>query len=246
MVYVPPPPLLVVRSHDPARRRRAFALLVLAWLVSVALAAGGLLLLRGEVAAIGSSAAIEQLKQQNIRLEQRVAVLDRAEQVARAAAADLQQSLRDRQEQISALRADLGFYSRLTGSGVRREGLAVQAVRLVAGSQPRVYNFTITITQNLKAGQVANGRARVSVAGVQGGKLATLAWADLAPDQERDGLAFSFKYFQQLKGVLMLPAGFTPNRIHAEAEAGADMGRTEQDFAWSDALSTPEVADVQP
>jgi hypothetical protein len=44
----------------------------------------------------------------------------------------------------------------------------------------------------------------------------------------------------------MLPAGFTPNRIRAEADAGGEMGRAEQDFAWADALTTPEIADVQP
>jgi hypothetical protein len=245
MVHVPPPPLLVVRSHDPAQRRRAGAFIVLGWLVSVALAAGALLMLREHISDAGALAQLDVLRKENAALQQRVAVLDRGAQVARAATADLQQTLRDRQEQISALRADLGFYSRLTGSGTRREGLAVQAVRLTPAAEPRVYNFSITITQNLKAGQIASGQAQLSVTGVQAGKLATLDWPELAPNQDHDGLAFSFKYFQQLKGTLMLPAGFMPNRIHAEADAGGTMGRAEQDFAWSDALTTPEVADVQ-
>jgi hypothetical protein len=101
------------------------------------------------------------------------------------------------------------------------------------------------VTQNLKAGQGASGRARVSVVGILVGKLATLNWSELASDQDREGLAFSFKYFQQLKGALMLPEGFIPNRIHVEADAGADIGRAEQNFAWSDAMTTPEVTDVQ-
>jgi hypothetical protein len=101
------------------------------------------------------------------------------------------------------------------------------------------------VTQNLKAGQLASGHARVSVTGIQAGKLVTLGWGEVAPNQDSDGLAFAFKYFQQLKGALMLPAGFTPNRIHAEADAGGEMGRAEQDFAWSEALTIPEIADVQ-
>jgi hypothetical protein len=245
MVYVPPPPLLVVRSHDPARRWRGAALLVLAWLVSVALATTAVLLLRDNLSALGVAAGGEKSRKENASLQQRIAVLERSEQVARAANTDLQQVLRDRQEQISALRADLGFYSRLTGNNTRREGLAVQAVHLAATVEPRVYNFTITVTQNLKAGQGASGRARVSVVGILVGKLATLNWSELASDQDREGLAFSFKYFQQLKGALMLPEGFIPNRIHVEADAGADIGRAEQNFAWSDAMTTPEVTDVQ-
>jgi hypothetical protein len=211
----------------------------------VALATGTVLLLRDHLSVLGDAAVSEQSRKESAGLQQRIAVLERSEQVARAANADLQQVLRDRQEQISALRADLGFYSRLTGNNTRREGLAVQAVHLAAAAEARVYNFTITVTQNLKAGQSASGRARVSVVGIQGGKLATLAWTELASNQDREGLAFSFKYFQQLKGALMLPEGFMPNRIHVEADAGADMGRAEQDFAWSEALTTPEITDVQ-
>lgn len=244
MVYVPPPPLLVVRSHDPRRWRR-WLLTVLAWLASAAFAALAALFVRDRLASASDRTEVDGLQRQNSELQQRIAVLERSEQVARAANADLQQVLRDRQEQIWALRADLGFYSRLTGTNARREGLTVQGVHLAAATEPRVYNFTITITQNLKAGQLASGRARASVTGVRDGKLATLGWTDLASHQDGEGLAFSFKYFQQLKGTLMLPQGFTPNRIRVEADAGGEMGRAEQDFAWADALATPEVTDVQ-
>jgi uncharacterized protein DUF6776 len=245
MVYVPPPPLLVVRSHDPGGRWRRVMLVAGAWLVSAALAALGALFVRDRIVSASDRAEVDDLHRHASELQQRIAVLERSEQVARAANADLQQVLRDRQEQIWALRADLGFYSRLTGTNARREGLTVQAVHLAAASDPRVYNFTITITQNLKAGQLASGRARASVTGVRDGKLTTLGWADLASHQDGEGLAFSFKYFQQLRGTLMLPQGFTPNRIRVEADAGGDMGRAEQDFAWAEALATPEVTDVQ-
>ena len=77
------------------------------------------------------------------------------------------------------------------------------------------------------------------------GKLATLNWTNWPRIRIAKAWRFSFKYFQQLKGALMLPEGFMPNRIHVEADAGADIGRAEQDFAWSDALTTLEVTDVQ-
>ena len=245
MVYVPPPPLLVVRSHDPSRRWRARSMLALAWLATAALAAAGALWLHERTASSAGQAQVDALHEQNGALQQRISVLERSEQVARSANSDLQQVLRDRQEQIWALRADLGFYSRLTGTTARREGLTVQGVHLAAAGEPRVYNFTITVTQNLKAGQLASGRARASVTGVRDGKLATLGWTDLSAHADGEGLAFSFKYFQQLKGTLMLPQGFTPNRIRVEADAGGEMGRAEQDFAWAEALATPEISDVQ-
>src|ERR1700739_306674 len=135
MVYVPPPPLLVVRSHDPARHWRAVAAVALGWLASVAVAAAAVVLLREHIAVNAGQEVVARLTRDDGDLRQRVAVLERSEQVARAANADLQQVLRDRQEQISALRADLGFYARLTGSGARREGLAVQGLHLGAAAE---------------------------------------------------------------------------------------------------------------
>jgi hypothetical protein len=244
MANVPPPPTLVVNAHDPALQRRRYLLVALLWLASMIVAAALAHYLRERFTSSSASVALDRSYLDNAQLQQRIAILERSEQVARAANADLQQSLHDRQEEIAGLRADLGFFSRLTGS-TRREGLTVQGVHLQGAGESRVYNFTITLTQNLKAGEVAAGHVRVSISGVKENKLATLGWDDVAPDQDHAGVAFSFKYFQQLKGALMLPEGFAPNRIHIEADAGGDMGRADQDVAWTDALATSEISDVQ-
>jgi hypothetical protein len=245
MVKVPPPPVLVVRPQHSARRWRWWLLGALVWLASLALA----LALQHETGDLGLRAELAGAKQESETLRKRIAVLERSEQVARAAYTDLQQSLRDRQEEIAALRADLAFYSRLTNAG-KLEGLNVHGVHLKPGSAPRVYNFTVTLTQTLKSGQIASGRVRLGINGVRGGKLTALAWSELAPNQDGAGVPFAFKYFQQVSGTLMLPEGFTPNRIRVEADASGDMGRAEQEFAWADALAEPgtdttEVSDVQ-
>ncbi|MBS0570527.1 MAG: hypothetical protein JSS28_07965 [Proteobacteria bacterium] len=242
MAKVLPPPILVVRTQRPARRwRLAFAVVAL-WLASLA----GAMALQHWLVGVGEQFSAHAAQKDRDALLQKVAIAQRAEQVARAANVDLQQSLRDRQEEIAGLRADLAFYSRLTDGRSKPEGLAVHGVRLIAAATSGVYNFTVTLTQTLKSGQIASGRVKVSVDGVRAGRLATLAWPDLAPNQDVAGVPFSFKYFQQVAGTVMLPAGFSPNRIHVEADAGGDMGRADQDFAWSDALGNQESADVQP
>ena len=239
MVKVPPPPVLVVRPQRTDRRWLRALVVAGVWLASLALAQ---VLLR-QAGTLADHAALASAKKEQDALLQRIAVLERSEQVARAANGDLQQSLRDRQEEIAALRADLAFYSRLTNGG-RLEALSVHGVHLQAGAAPRVYNFSVTLTQTLKSGQIASGRVRLSVNGVQGGKLTALGWGEIAPNQEGSGLAFSFKYFQQISGTLMLPEGFTPNRIRVEADAGGEMGRADQEFTWADALVEQEVSDV--
>lgn len=242
MANVTPPPVYVVRAQESSRGR--YYLFGVLWLGTILLAAGTERWLSQRSLATGESAAAHETAQKMDELQQRIAVLERSEQVARAANLDLQQNLRDRQEEIAGLRADLAFYSRLTGGGTKREGLSVQGLHLASAANARVYNFTLTLTQTLKGGQTVSGRARVSVNGVLGGKLTTLPWSELASNQDSGGVQFSFKYFQQLNGSLMLPEGFTPNRIRVDAEGGGESGHTEREFAWSEALSNPEVPDV--
>ena len=237
-----PSPSLVIRQHDPAQQRRRRWLLALVWLVS--------LLLVGALAAhfaprtpdqrrIARLAAVEQ---DNAELKTRVAVLTRSEQVAKGALSDVQQTLRERDEEIEALRADLAFYGRLVG-GNRREGLAVHALRVQPVKASLAWNFTVTLTQNFKRGREVKGRLSLGVEGVADGKLKTLDWNVLAQGKDSAGIEYGFKYFQQVNGTIMLPAGFAPNRVVVRADG--DGGRVEQDFAWKDAIKGEESDDVR-
>jgi hypothetical protein len=102
MAKVLPPPILVVRAQRPARRWRwAFAVALL-WLASLA----GALVLQNWLVGVGEHLSAASAQKDHDAQLQKVAIAERAEQVARAANADLQQSLRDRQEEIAGLRAD--------------------------------------------------------------------------------------------------------------------------------------------
>jgi hypothetical protein len=175
-------------------------------------------------------------------LKARIAMLERSEQVAKAAVGDLQQTLRDREEEIESLRSDLAFYGRLVGGG-KREGLAVHVLKVSKLANSQAWNFVATLTQNFKRGQDTSGRITLAVEGVQNGKLTTLDWAALTQGQNPSGIEYGFKYFQQVNGTIMLPAGFQPNRVRVRAEG--DGGHVEQDFAWGDAIKGEEGDDVR-
>jgi len=241
MAKVLPPPVLIVRPRRAQRRWRTALLLGLAWAASLL----AITLLQQRFGVLADQTALVQSGKQRDDLLNQLAVARRGEQVATMANGELQQNLRDRQEEIAGLRADLAFYSRLTDGHSKPEGLSVHGIHLKAGASAHVYNFTVTLTQTLKSGEVSSGHVRVGVSGVRAGKLVTLGWGEVAPNQDTAGLPFSFKYFQQVAGTLMLPDDFTPNRILVEAGAGSDNGRAEQEFAWNDALSAQEFADVQ-
>lgn len=169
-----------------------------------------------------AQAEIEVLKQQ-------VATLSRSDQISRAANVEVQETLAERDEEIAALRADVEFYERLVGATGQRRGLNVHSAEF----QPEAggsWRYGITLTQNLNRGAISSGRLRFAVEGVAAGELKTLDWgtlrqADGAPAQE-----YSFRYFQKLEGSIVLPAGFTPQRVRVSLEGGA--GRTEATVPW--------------
>lgn len=241
------PPRFVVRTlGDAASERRKRLVLAGAWVVSAVFA--GLLgwALAGHGPAIvADRGATRSLKADNEDLRQQVANLERATQVADIAAKELKRNLAERDEEISGLRTDLAFYSRLVGGEGQRDGLKIQGARAVpvAGS-PHAWNLTVTLTQNARRGDIVKGTLRIAIEGIQGTKVGTLEGPALGQAATSNGLPFSFKYFQQVQSSFTLPADFKPTRLRIVAGVSGDDAVTGT-VAWTDATRNDEVTHVQ-
>ncbi len=179
-----------------------------------------------EARADGQQALVRQLRQ-------RIATLGRSDQISREANRELQETLAQRDEEIAGLRADVAFYERLVGATGQRRGLSVHDVDL-AQEADGTWRYTVTLTQNLNRGAISKGALTLQVEGMQAGKLATLAWGDLLQDAKAAPQPFAFRYFQQLEGSLLLPAGFTPRRLTVRLQADG-VGGVERAFGWDEA-----------
>ena len=170
-------------------------------------------------------------KKQIEQLEQRAATLSRSDQISRDANRDLQTALAERDEELAGLRADVAFFERFVGATGQRRGLTVHELKLQPQTE-QAWHFTATLTQNLNRGAVNAGRLLVSIEGTRAGKLQRLAWSDLRQQADAPGLPYSFKYFQQVEGDLVLPADFQPVRVTARLvpQNGAAV---EQSFTWA-------------
>lgn len=173
---------------------------------------------------------LDQARQAEARLKQDLVNAKRAEFITRSANQSIQQSLADKDEQIAGLRADMDFYTRLVGSGGRRHGLSVHNAEFSPGVD-YVWHYTITLTQNINRGGLTSGQMFFSIDGVIAGKLKTLEWSQLLQKANAPGHPFSFRYFQQLEGDIMLPAGFTPQRVRVNVSG--QFGKQEQRFNWT-------------
>jgi len=212
--------------------RMAFVLLVLA-----ALAFGGWGLWR----AYGPTPANagERLREATARidaLEQEAATLKRSDQISRQANADLQGTLAERDEEIAGLRADVAFYERFVGATGQRHGLTVHELKLEPQRDPQLWHFVATLTQNLNRGAVNSGHLLLSVEVSDAGRMQKLAWGALRQQQNAPGIEYSFKYFQQVEGDLVLPAGVKPVRVIARLVPSSGAA-VEQSFTWGDATA---------
>ena len=232
-----PPPRFVVRLDGGIGQRQRWLLLGVAWLVSLLLVG----LVVGWLTQQATPAAADH-RQQNALLaqiddlKQQVANLQRASQVNDIATRSLRGTLTQREEEISGLRADLGFYSRLVSGDSARTGIKVQEIKLQPIANSRGWNFTLSLTQNAKRNDEITGNARVSVEGLTGNKVTQLDWAALGDASQKDGVAFRFMYFEQLHGTIVLPANFRPTRVRVVVQAAGNPPVT-RTVAWSDALS---------
>ena len=173
-------------------------------------------------------------------LEQQVATLSRSDQISRDANRDLQGTLAERDEEIAGLRADVAFYERFVGSTAKRHGLTVHQLKL----QPQApatgaWHFTATLTQNLNRGAVNRGTLTLAVEGTRNGKLQQLDWAELRQGSTAPGVDYSFKYFQEVEGDILLPEGLQPIRVVVRLDPARGAG-VEQSFNWEEATAKPQ------
>lgn len=222
--------------QPPADRRR---LLVIGgiWLLSLVLAVLGGCWMSTPRDAQGqrlqaAEKRAEALQAQLTELRQKQATLEASDRISRAANTEVQSSLAERDEEIAGLRADVAFYERLVGSTSQRKGLNTHSIEF-SPEAAGTWQYTAVLTQNLNRGAISRGQMRFTVEGVKNGKLATISWDDLHQRSKVPGQDYSFRYFQQLTGSVMLPADFTPQRVRVTLGSGT--GGTTQVFDWKQA-----------
>lgn len=181
------------------------------------------------------------LREQVEALRQEVATLSRSDQVSREANRDLQLMLAERDEEVSALRADVAFYERLVGSTSQRRGLTVHGLRLQSQGGG-AWHFTATLTQTLNRAAVSSGTLTVQIEGSRDDTLERLGWNDLRQSEDAPGVDYSFKYFQQVEGDLLVPEDFKPLRVIVRL-APPRGPAVEESFTWAEATAaTPRSA----
>ena len=178
---------------------------------------------------------LDTLKQRLDRSQAREAVLAREADVLRRANRLLREEETARQAELDSMQSELDFYRRLAGTGGTQSGLDVYRAELMTTASERVFQFVLTLTQNIRRASIISGHARIDVEGTLDDRPVTLYWSQLGGDEPEP--TFRFKYFQQLEGYLSLPENFMPIRLVVTLEAEDTRSPVQHGYDWNALLS---------
>ena len=177
---------------------------------------------------------IESLDQRIAELEQEVALHETHREIDREAYKEVEGSLLDLQAKIQEQRDAIAFYRGIVSPADGRPGLRVQDFRLTRGAEEREFNLRLVLVQAMKHDRKVSGNVALTVEGSEGGETRSYALTDLLPADADKAWPFSFRYFQDFDRLIVLPDGFTPERVRVEVRSRTkSISSIEESFAWA-------------
>ncbi|ADE16590.1 conserved hypothetical protein [Nitrosococcus halophilus Nc 4] len=179
--------------------------------------------------ALSSQEQLPHLQQENIRLRERLARLQRELEVEQHARADLSANLVNLQDEILGLKRQLATYKGLVKS-LEEKGLHIQDLTLSKTATERLLHYRLVLTQGRRVDRLTQGQVHLAIQGVLDGKPARLGLDTLSKGIP---LMFKFKYFQILEGELLLPRNFKPTQVKVALIPKDNPSQlVEQTFDW--------------
>jgi hypothetical protein len=176
------------------------------------------------------SAGNDKLSAANKVLSERVAVLETANKVDQEAYRQIENELAALQSRILQQQEDIEFYRGIVGEDGGSQ-LRIQSFRVLPGMQEGVYELRLVLAQALRAGRDIRGKVELQLEGSLNGEVQGLGLTELGADET--ALRYDFRYFQDLKVAIVLPAGFEPQRMQISVRPRDKNAETvEEFFVW--------------
>lgn len=181
---------------------------------------------------------IEGLEEEIVALKQEVALIETHREIDREAYRAVEASLASLQAKIQEQRDAIAFYRGIVSPADGESGLRVQDLRLTRGTAEREFNVRLVLVQVMKHDRKVTGDVSLSIAGSQDGVDIVYDFKDLTTAEADTTWPFSFRYFQDFNRQLVLPNGFTPERIRVEVRSKTrSIQSVEESYAWATSQS---------
>jgi len=154
-------------------------------------------------------AQLRDLEKRNRELRETLARVERQLQIDHVAYQELDTALVESTRKLAELKEELSFYRSIVSPRQGERGLQVKELDLDAAGDGNRYRYRLVLIQAMGNKKMVKGKVSFSVEGVRNGTEEVI---DVEPENGAS-LAVSFRYFQDLRGVLRLPDDFLPTRI---------------------------------
>ena len=173
------------------------------------------------------------LEQEIITLKQEIELHQTHREIEREAYKEIETSLGNLENKIQEQRDAIAFYRGIISPADGGKGLRVQDFKLSKGKEDRQYNLRLVLVQVKQHDRSVKGSVDVKFEGEQDGVAKTYTLKELSTPDTDTSWPFAFRYFQNFNRQLILPVGFSPERINIEVRSRtksvAGMKRT---FIW--------------
>ena len=167
-------------------------------------------------------------------LKEAVAMLETDQGVDRVSYKEVEANLVTLQAKIQEQSNAIAFYRGIVSPADGAAGLRVQDLRLTRASTERSYIVRLVLVQSLQHDRKVSGDVGLIVEGMQDGSETTYNYSQLLSAEATSDWAFSFRYFQDFDREIVLPDGFTPERIKIEVRSKTrSISSVEESFAWT-------------
>ena len=180
---------------------------------------------------------IFQLGKANSELREKYTVLEKSISIDRQAYDNVDTSLKDLQDELLELKAQVAFYRGIVSPKETASGLHITSLKFSTIDNKNSYRFKLVLSQLKNNQNLVRGKARLLIDGVINGEHKQLNLSDMSGG-DLAGLKLHFKYFQTLEGDVVLPEGFTPSSVLVDLNpVGKSTSRIKKNFDWTDIVS---------
>lgn len=201
-------PRTVIRRDHP-RRTRIVRGLLLAVLAVVLVGAYGLGHRTGSISRV-------PLDDGNDAFRNRISELETRAELDKQALNTLMESLANSRGVITELEGELAFYREVMAPEQRAEGVRVRLPRFSPTADPLRWRYELVVQQGKPTENRFIGELKLRLVGSVHNQPEIFELANLDERLAGEPLPINFRYFQRFEGEVLLPPGFTPQRVEID------------------------------
>lgn len=180
-------------------------------------------------------AALAEAEESLTALRQRLTIVERGAEVDREAAEQVRQTNRELRDEIATLQQEVRLYREVMAPDEDGVGLSIDEFSVAAAGGNR-YEFLLMMTHAGSDGSWLEGSVGVNIIGDnEEGDRVVYPLMDVSPDIDRVDIRLRYRYFQDIRGEIEFPEGFTPQQVRIVAQVtGNRAGTREAELDWNE------------